>query len=76
MWIFNRFFDNRLNRLSKNQFFFDFLKFDFDCLIILKSKNRFLTPLLPYHVITARAKSALSFEAFFEKVRIFGSIEP
>ncbi len=58
MLIFNRFFDDRLNRLSKNRFFFDFLKFDFDLSITLKSKNRFLTPLLPYHVITARAKSA------------------
>ncbi len=58
MSIFNRFFDDRLNRLSKNQFFFDFLKFNFDLSIALKSKNRFLTPLLPYHVNTARAKSA------------------
>ncbi len=44
MSIFNRFFDNRLNRLSKNRFFNDFLKFDFDRSIILKSKNRSLTP--------------------------------
>ncbi len=29
MSIFNRFFDNRLNQFSKNQFFNDFLKFDF-----------------------------------------------
>ncbi len=42
MSIFNRFFDIRLNRLSENRFFFDFLKFDFDRSIILKSKNRSL----------------------------------
>ncbi len=30
MSIFNRFFDDRLNRVSKNRFFYDFLKFDFD----------------------------------------------
>ncbi len=30
MSIFNRFFDDRLNRVSKNLFFYDFLKFDFD----------------------------------------------
>ncbi len=48
MSTFNRFFDDQLNRLSKNQFFFDVLKFNFDLWITLKSKNRFLTPLLPY----------------------------
>ncbi len=30
MSIFNRFFDDHLNRLSKINFFFNFLKFDFD----------------------------------------------
>ncbi len=39
MLIFNQSFDNRLNRLLENRFFPDFLKFDFDQSIILKSKN-------------------------------------
>ncbi len=30
MSIFNQFFDNRLNQLSENRFFFDFLKFNFN----------------------------------------------
>ncbi len=64
MSIFNLFFDDRLNRLSKNRFFSDFLKFDFDLSIALKSKNRFLTQLLPYHVVTARAKSARCRQTF------------
>ncbi len=42
MSIFNWFFDNRLNRFSKNWFiFYDFIKFYFDWSIILKLKNRF-----------------------------------
>ncbi len=42
MSIFNRFFDDRLNGLSENRFFSNFLKFDCDPSIILKSKNRSL----------------------------------
>ncbi len=45
MSIFNRFFDYRLNWLSENRVFFDFLKFDFDRSIILKSKNWSFCPI-------------------------------
>ncbi len=39
VWIFNQFFDNRLNWLSKNQFLFNCLKFDFKWSIKLKLKK-------------------------------------
>ncbi len=74
MLIFNRFFDDRLNRVSKNRFFYYFLKFDFDWSIILKSKNRFL---IPHKCFGTKFNfKQLSFDAFFEIMRTFGSNEP
>ncbi len=96
MSIFNRFFDNRLNRLSKNRFFFRFSKIRFriiDHPKIEKSILNSITPLSHYHCksqgcmvqidICAQGLfytkfnfEQLSFEPFFEKIRIFGSISP
>ncbi len=39
-----RFFNDQSNRVSKNRCFYDFLKFDFEWSIVLKSKNQSLTP--------------------------------
>ncbi len=74
MSIFNRFFDDRLNRVSQNWFFYDFLKFNFDWSIVLKSKNRSLIPHKRFG--TKFNFEQLSFDAFFEIMLIFGSVEP
>ncbi len=44
MLIFNRFFDNRLNRLSENQLFFWFSKIWFRSVDHIKIKKSILTP--------------------------------
>ncbi len=95
MSIFNWFFDDRLNRLSKNRFFrfseiwFWFINHAKIEKLILNS----ITPLSRYHYKSQECKvqtdictqglfylkfsfEQLSFEPFFEKVRIFVSIEP
>ncbi len=56
MSIFNQFFDDRLNRLSENRFFCDFLKFGFDQSIILTYQRpyKFNKSQLPYHGLSDR----------------------
>ncbi len=55
-------------------FFYNFLKFNFDLSIILKSKNWSLTP----HGLFCKKFNfeQLLFEAFSEIMCIFGSVEP
>ncbi len=64
MSIFNRFFDDRLNRVSKNQFFLQFSEIQFRLIAHKRFGKNFNF-------------EQLSFDAFFvEIMRIFGSIEP
>ncbi len=75
MSIFNRFFDDRLNRVSKNRFFLT----TFWNLISIDHSywNRKINPKPPPGLFYTKFNfEQLSFEPFFKIMCIFGSVEP